>query len=115
MRSATISINVPKGRYWPKGWQRPAEYPTFQAVEIGDNRVGMEVRQDGAWVRLPDQAALHIRVMTLQVAELRRVLDDIANGNWGMPDIDSPGANGCGQIIAEMQSRAREALVLGRL
>lgn len=71
MRTATISINVPKERYWPNGWERPAEYPTFQAVEIGDNRLGMEVRQDGAWVRLPSQAALHIRVMTVQTADLR--------------------------------------------
>jgi hypothetical protein len=78
-RTATISINVPKERYWPKGWQRPTEYPTFQAVEIGDNRLGMEVRQDGAWVRLPSQAALHIRVMTVQVAELRDALQFIAN------------------------------------
>jgi hypothetical protein len=70
-RTATVRINVPKERYWPKGWERPAEYPTFQAVEIGDNRLGMEVRQDGAWVRLPDQAALHIRVMTVQVGESR--------------------------------------------
>jgi hypothetical protein len=76
-RTATVRINVPKERYWPKGWQRPAEYPTFQAVEIGDNRLGMEVRQDGTWVRLPDQAALHIRVMTVQVAELRDMLEEI--------------------------------------
>lgn len=74
MRTATISIDVPSERYWPKSWQRPAEYPTFQAVEISDNRVGMEVRQDGAWVRLPAQAALHIWVMTVQVGELRALL-----------------------------------------
>ena len=73
-RTATVRINVPKERYWPKGWERPAEYPTFQAVDIGDGRLGMEVRQDGAWVRLPDQAALHIRVMTVQAAELRELL-----------------------------------------
>ena len=85
MHTAVVSIDVPAERYWPKGWQRPSEYPTFQAVEIGDNRVGMEVRQDGAWVRLPDQAALHIRVMTVQVAELRRALRDAQHA---MEDLD---------------------------
>lgn len=78
MRTVTIKLSsMPKERYWPKGWERPAEYPTFQAVEIGDNRLGMEVRQDGAWIKLPAQAALHIRVTTVQVGELRHVLDEI--------------------------------------
>lgn len=77
MRTAVISIDIPAERYWPKGWERPAEYPTFQAVEIGDSRIGVEVRQDGAWVRLPAQAALHIRVVTVQVSELRGSLDRI--------------------------------------
>lgn len=75
MRTATISIDVPAERYWPKSWERPADgLPQFRATEPTPGRAGMEVLQDGEWVALPSKAALHIRVMTVQVGELRALL-----------------------------------------
>ena len=69
-RTATVSIDIPKERYWPKGWERPTALPQFRSRDTG----AMEVLQNGVWQDVPSQAALHIRVLTCEVGHERRKL-----------------------------------------
>lgn len=58
-------------------------------------------------VACSSDAIMHLRA---ENERLRNVLREIAHGNWGAPAIDSQAANDYAQIVAEMQSRARDAL-----
>lgn len=80
MRTATASIDVPPERYWPTGWAQPEQgLPQFRGTEPTPGHAGMEVLQDGDWTPLPSQAALHIRVLTMHVAYLRRENVDLSH------------------------------------
>lgn len=69
-RTATVSISIPKKRYWPKGWDRPEVLPQFRGRDTG----GLEVLQNGVWEDIPSQAALHIRVSTCEAGALREAI-----------------------------------------
>lgn len=77
MKTATIKLSsMPKECYWPKGWNRPDDgLPQFRGTEPTPGIAGMEVLQDGEWVALPSKAALHIRVKTCEVGDLRDMLE----------------------------------------